>query len=73
KVNPGSVILSGDMMFRHMGWNEAADLVVLGLERTFAQKRVTYDFARLLRAEGTSDVKELKCSEFATAVIENMG
>ncbi len=73
KVNPGSVILSGDMMFRHMGWNEAADLVVQGLERTIAQKRVTYDFARLLRAEGTTDVKELKCSEFATAVIENMG
>jgi len=73
KVNPGSLILSGDMMLRHMGWNEAADLVVRGLERTIAQKRVTYDFARLLRAEGASDVKELKCSEFATAVIENMG
>ena len=73
KVNPGSVILSGNMMFRHMGWNEAADLVVQGLERTIAQKRVTYDFARLLRAEGAADVKELKCSEFATAVIENMG
>jgi isocitrate dehydrogenase len=72
KVNPGSVILSGDMMLRHMGWNEAADLVVQGLERTIVQKRVTYDFARLLRAEGSTDVKELKCSEFATAVIENM-
>ena len=73
RVNPGSVILSGEMMLRHMGWNEAADLVVQGLERTIAQKRVTYDFARLLRAEGATDVKELKCSEFATAVIENMG
>lgn len=72
KVNPGSVILSGDMMLRHMGWNEAADLVVRGLERTIAQKRVTYDFARLLRAEGATDVKELKCSEFGAAVIENM-
>ena len=73
KVNPGSVILSGDMMLRHLGWSEAADLVVRGLERTIEQKRVTYDFARLLRAEGSTDVKELKCSEFATAVVENMG
>lgn len=73
KVNPGSVILSGDMMLRHLGWSEAADLVVRGLERTIEQKRVTYDFARLLRAEGAIDVKELKCSEFATAVVENMG
>jgi isocitrate dehydrogenase len=72
QVNPGSVILSGEMMLRHMGWNEAAELIVRGLERTIAQKRVTYDFARLMRAEGASDVKELKCSEFATAVIENM-
>jgi isocitrate dehydrogenase len=72
KVNPGSVILSGDMMLRHLGWSEAADLVVRGLERTIEQKRVTYDFARLLRAEGATDVKELKCSEFATAVVENM-
>jgi isocitrate dehydrogenase len=72
RVNPGSVILSGDMMLRHMGWHEAADLIVQGLERTIAQKRVTYDFARLLRGEGAADVKELKCSEFATAVIENM-
>ena len=72
-VNPGSVILSGEMMFRHMGWDEAADLVVHGLEQTIGQRRVTYDFARLLRAEGAADVKELKCSEFATAVIDNMG
>ena len=73
KVNPGSVILSGEMMLRHLGWNEAADLVVRGLEETIARRQVTYDFARLLRAEGATDVKELKCSEFATAVIENMG
>ena len=72
QVNPGSVILSGEMMLRHMGWNEAGDLIVQGLERTIAQQRVTYDFARLMRAEGATDVKELKCSEFATAVIENM-
>jgi isocitrate dehydrogenase len=73
KVNPGSVILSGEMMLRHLGWNEAADLVVRGLEETIARRQVTYDFARLLRAEGATDVKELKCSEFATAVIEQMG
>ncbi len=73
KVNPGSVILSGEMMLRHMGWNEAADLVVRGLEATIARRQVTYDFARLLRVEGAADVKELKCSEFATAVIESMG
>lgn len=72
KVNPGSVILSGEMMLRHLGWNEAADLVIRGLEETIGRRQVTYDFARLLRAEGV-DVKELKCSEFATAVIENMG
>ncbi|KAB2958889.1 MAG: NADP-dependent isocitrate dehydrogenase [Candidatus Methylomirabilis oxygeniifera] len=73
KVNPGSVILSGEMMLRHLGWNEAADLVVRGLEETIGRRQVTYDFARLLRAEGATDVKELKCSEFATAVIERMG
>lgn len=73
KVNPGSVILSGEMMLRHLGWNEAADLVVRGLEETIGRRQVTYDFARLLRAEGATDVKELKCSEFATVVIEQMG
>ena len=73
RVNPGSVILSGEMMLRHLGWNEAADLVVRGLEEAIARRQVTYDFARLLRAEGAADVKELKCSEFATAVIEQMG
>lgn len=73
RVNPGSVILSGEMMLRHLGWNEAADLVIRGLEETIARRQVTYDFARLLRAEGATDVTELKCSEFASAVIENMG
>ena len=67
KVNPGSVILSGEMMFRHLGWNEAADLVVASLEKTIGQKKVTYDFARLM-----AGATELKCSEFATAMIENM-
>ena len=57
KVNPGSVILSGEMMFRYMGWNEAADLILKGLNGAIASKRVTYDFARLM--EGAT---EIKCS-----------
>ncbi len=67
KVNPGSVILSGEMMLRHLGWTEAADRINAGIEKTIAQKIVTYDFARLM--EGA---KEVKCSEFGTAVIESM-
>ena len=67
KVNPGSVILSGEMMLRHMGWTEAADRIMAGLEKTLAQKIVTYDFARLM--EGA---KEVKCSEFGTAIVKNM-
>ena len=67
KVNPGSVLLSGDLMLRHLGWTEAADLIVTGLEKTIAQKVMTYDFARL-----TEGAKEVKCSEFANAIIENM-
>ncbi len=67
KVNPGSVILSGEMMLRHMGWNEAADLVVKGMDGAIASKRVTYDFARLM--DGAT---ELKCSEFGDEIIKNM-
>jgi isocitrate dehydrogenase len=67
QVNPGSVILSGVMMFRHLGWNEAADLIDRALEETISQKRVTYDFHRLM--EGAT---KLKTSEFASAMIENM-
>ena len=67
KVNPGSVILSGEMMFRHLGWNEAADLIVKGMDGAIAAKRVTYDFARLM--DGAT---ELKTSEFADAMIKNM-
>ncbi len=67
KVNPGSVLLSGEMMFRYLGWNEAADLIVSGLEKTISSKVVTYDFARLM--EGP---EEVKCSEFADAIIRNM-
>jgi isocitrate dehydrogenase len=67
KVNPGSVILSGEMMFRHLGWPEAADLIVTSLEKTIGQKRVTYDFERLM-----SGATLLKTSEFARAMAENM-
>ncbi len=72
KVNPGSVILSGEMMLRHLGWNEAADLIIEGMNKAIAQKTVTYDFARLMRAEGQTGVTEVKCSEFGQAVIKNM-
>ncbi len=67
-VNPGSVILSGEMMFRHMGWNEAADLIVSSLEKSIAQKRVTYDFARQM-----TGATEVKTSAFGQAMVENMG
>lgn len=67
KVNPGSLILSGEMMFRYMGWKEAGDLILRGLEKAISSKVVTYDFARLM--EGA---KEVKCSEFGDAIIRNM-
>ena len=67
KVNPASVILSGEMMLRHLGWGEAADLIVAGMNKTISQKRVTYDFHRQM--EGAT---LLKCSEFGQAVVENM-
>jgi len=68
KVNPSSVILSGVMMFEHLGWNEAAKLIIDAMEKTIASKVVTYDFARLME-----DATEVKCSEFADALIKNMG
>lgn len=67
KVNPSSVILSGEMMLRYMGWTEAADLIIAAMKKTIAQKRVTYDFARLM--EGAT---EIKTSQFGDALIENM-
>jgi len=67
KVNPGSVVLSGEMMLRYMGWTEAADLVVKGMDGAISARTVTYDFARLM--EGA---KEVKCSEFGDAVIAHM-
>jgi isocitrate dehydrogenase len=68
KVNPSSVILSGEMMFRHLGWDDAADRVIKGVEGAIASKRVTYDFARLMKGATT-----VKCSEFGDNIIENMG
>jgi isocitrate dehydrogenase len=67
KVNPGSLILSGEMMLRYLGWTEAADAIINAMDATIASKHVTYDFARLM--EGATEVK---CSEFADAMIGNM-
>jgi isocitrate dehydrogenase len=68
KVNPGSVVLSGEMMLRYMGWTEAADLVIRGMDGAIGAKKVTYDFARLM--DGATEVK---CSEFGDQIIANMG
>lgn len=68
RVNPSSVILSGVLMLEHLGWNEAAKLITDSMDKTIASKVVTYDFARLM-----DDAKEVKCSEFGDALIENMG
>lgn len=67
KVNPGSLILSAEMMLRHLGWNEAADLIITGMEAAIQAKTVTYDFARLM-----NDVKEVSCSNFAQAIVDHM-
>jgi isocitrate dehydrogenase len=67
KVNPGSVVLSGEMMLRYLGWGEAADLVISGLDGAIASKRVTYDFARLMQG-----ATEIKCSEFGDNIIGHM-
>ena len=67
KVNPGSLILSAEMMLRHLGWKEAADLVISSMEKAIGDKQVTYDFARLM-----DDANEVSCSEFGKAMIERM-
>ena len=66
-VNPGSVVLSGEMMFRYMGWTEAADLILKGLNGAIGSKKVTYDFARQM--EGAT---EIKCSAFGDNIISYM-
>ena len=67
KVNPGSIILSAEMMLRHLGWVEAADLIIASMAKTILDKTVTYDFARLLES-----AKQLSCSGFGAAMIQNM-
>ncbi|HRK35340.1 MAG TPA: isocitrate/isopropylmalate family dehydrogenase, partial [Candidatus Hydrogenedentes bacterium] len=67
KVNPSSVILSGVMMFEHMGWTEVSDAITNAMVKTIGQKKVTYDFARLM-----TGATELKCSEFGQALIDNL-
>ena len=67
KVNPGSVILSGEMMLRYLGWKEAADLIIAGITKSIGERIVTYDFARLM--EGATEVR---CSEFGEAIVKNM-
>ena len=67
KVNPGSVILSGEMLLRYLGWKEAADLIIDGMQKTIGDKTVTYDFERLM-----DGAKLLKCSEFGNAIIDNL-
>lgn len=68
KVNPSSVILSGEMMLRYIGWDKAADMIIEAMEKTIQSRKVTYDFARMM-----DDAIELKCSEFADEIINNMG
>jgi isocitrate dehydrogenase len=67
KVNPGSLVLSAEMMLRHLGWNEAADKIIKGMSGAIASKNVTYDFARLM-----SDAKTVSCSAFGDEIIRNM-
>jgi isocitrate dehydrogenase len=67
QVNPGSIILSAEMMLRHIGWNEAADMIIKSMERTIKDKIVTYDFARQMK-----EATEVTCSKFGDAIIERM-
>ena len=67
KVNPGSLLLSGEMMLRYLGWTKAADNIIKAMDKTIANKTVTYDFARLM-----NNAKEIKCSEFADEIISNL-
>jgi isocitrate dehydrogenase len=72
KVNPGSLLLSAEMMLHHMGWHEAAELVLSGMQKAIVDGQVTYDLARLMVAEGRKDVNELKSSQFGQAIIDRM-
>jgi isocitrate dehydrogenase len=72
KVNPGSLILSAVMMLNHMGWDEAADMIIGGMERSIKDGHVTYDLARLMKREGREDVNEVSCSGFGEAIVSRM-
>ncbi len=72
KVNPGSIILSAVMMLQHMGWSAAANLILDGIRKAIKDAQVTYDLARLMKAEGREDVNEVSCSGFGEAIIERM-
>jgi isocitrate dehydrogenase len=72
KVNPGSIILSAAMMLEHLGWNEAADLIIQGMSAAIRDGKVTYDLARLMLREGRADVEELSCSGFGEAIVARM-
>jgi isocitrate dehydrogenase len=72
KVNPGSLILSAVMMLQHMGWGEAAERILGGMRQAIKDGQVTYDLARLMKAEGRADVNEVSCSGFGEAIIERM-
>jgi isocitrate dehydrogenase len=72
KVNPGSLILSAVMMLNHMGWNEAADMIIGGMEQAIKDGHVTYDLARLMNREGREDVNEVSCSGFGEAIVSRM-
>lgn len=71
-MNPGSVILSGVMMLECMGWTAAARMIEKGTSSAISKGTVTYDFARLMKEEGRTDVKETKCSEFVSQIINDM-
>ena len=72
KVNPGSIILSAEMMLNHLGWSEAAQLIIKGMSAAIRDGRVTYDLARLMQREGRQDVEELSCSGFGEAIVTRM-
>jgi isocitrate dehydrogenase len=66
------VILSGELMLRHLGWSEAADLIIKGMDGAITAHRVTYDFARLMKQDGVADAVEVKCSEFGEEIVKHM-
>ena len=72
KVNPGSLILSAEMMLRHIGWTEAAEAILTGMRKAISDAHVTYDLARLMKGEGRENITEVSCSGFAEAIVDRM-